>query len=91
MSTPTPQRGGTMRGSQRKRPGDLTGTRYNAGAQRAAAEKQAKQGLMDPEELRNAAYVNGWNAGYDMGVEAVLRQLREAGLDLDADEPEDDQ
>jgi hypothetical protein len=79
-------RGGFARGQRPRRPGDLTGRQHN----KDLAVKRIKEDPVHVLEARDAAYLDGWNAGYDAGAEAVLKQLRDAGLDLDAQDDADD-
>jgi hypothetical protein len=83
-------RGGYDHGHKPARPGDATGRKYNEDLQKQEAEKRLKENPPDPDEAHKAAYMDGWHAGYEVGVEAVLKQLRDAGLDLDAEDEDDD-
>jgi hypothetical protein len=50
--------------------------------------KAARENSVDVHEARKAAYLEGWSKGHDdgweAGVQAVMEQFREAGIDVDA-------
>ncbi len=84
------QRNGFARGTRPASPGNLTARVFIENQERAEAAKRAQSA--DVEEIRRAAFRDGVGAGYDAGddagwdagVEAITRQLKEAGLDVDA-------
>jgi hypothetical protein len=77
------------RGTQRVSPRNITGQIYKEQQAEQAAREAAEAEIVDLAAVKRAEFLRGWEAGFDAGVEAILKQLRDLGLDLDADEPEE--
>jgi hypothetical protein len=79
-SVTTPRQGDRSRAS-RVSPRNRTGQIY--AQQHAEAEAKKAAANIDISEI----YLRGWDAGYDAGVAAVIKQLQDTG-EIDADEDE---
>jgi hypothetical protein len=77
-------RGGYTRGTTPRSPGDLTARTAEQQRREAAAVERRKAQTTDGAEIRKAAYLSGYDAGWVDGADFVLDKLRQAGLDVDS-------
>jgi hypothetical protein len=72
-----------QRGATKPNPRDTTGMTFYRQQQAQTAKLKSRQTV---EESRTAGFWEGYDQGFDDGVEAVLSQLRDAGLIDDEDQ-----
>lgn len=76
-----------IRGRTPVSPMNATGRRFaELQAEQDAKKRAEAAGPVDIDAVKRTEYMRGWDEGYNAGVQAVIRQLTDAGV-IDADEP----